>query len=70
VASDPRIAGNPIYAAATETLKIGRLPVNFVGGAGWSEQVVLPEFQKVLVGRATPAQAVDAMMKGLEAAVN
>lgn len=70
VASDPRIAGNPVYAAATETLKIGRLPINFVGGAGWSEQVVLPEFQKVLVGRATPAQAVDAMMKGLDAAVN
>ncbi len=69
VAADPRIAGNPVYAAAVDTLKIGRLPINFVGGAGWSEQVVLPEFQKVLVGRATPTQAVDAMIKGLEAAV-
>ena len=29
---------------------------------------MLPEFQKALVGRATPEQAVDAMMKGLEAA--
>jgi multiple sugar transport system substrate-binding protein len=70
VAADPRIVSNPIYTAAVETLKFGRLPPSFVGGAGWSEQVVLPEFQKVLVGRATPAQAVDAMMKGLEAAVN
>ncbi len=69
VAADPRIAGNPLYTAAVETLKIGLLPINFVGGAGWSEQIVLPEFQKVLVGRATPAQAVDAMMKGLDAAV-
>lgn len=69
VAADPRIAGNPVYAAAVETLKIGRLPINFVGGAGWSEQTVLPEFQKVLVGRATPTQAVDAMIKGLEVAV-
>jgi multiple sugar transport system substrate-binding protein len=40
-----------------------------VGGAGWQEQVVLPEFQKVLVGRATPTQAVDAMIRGLDAAV-
>ncbi len=69
VAADSRIAGNPVYAAAVETLKIGRLPINFVGGAGWQEQVVLPEFQKVLVGRATPAQAVDAMIRGLDAAV-
>ena len=37
--------------------------------AGWSENVVLPEFQKVLVGRATAEQAVDAMMSGLEAAL-
>lgn len=69
VAADPRIVSNPIYAPAVDTLKIGRLPVGFVGGAGWMEQVVLPEFQKVLVARATPAQAVDAMMSGLDAAL-
>lgn len=69
VAADPRIMANPIYAAAVETTKIGRLPVNFVGSSGWSEQVVLPEFQKVLVGSATPEQAVDAMIVGLEDAL-
>ena len=60
---------NPIYAAAVETTRFGRLPPTFVGVAGWSETVVLPEFQKALVGRATPEQAVDAMIKGLEAAL-
>ena len=68
-ASDERITKNPLYAAAVETTKFGRLPPTFVGVAGWSETVVLPEFQKVLVGRATAEQAVDAMMSGLEAAL-
>jgi multiple sugar transport system substrate-binding protein len=69
VAADERIQKNPIYAAAVETTKFGVLPPTFVGVAGWSETVVLPEFQKVLVGRATAEQAVDAMMAGLEAAL-
>ena len=69
IAADPRIVNNPLYAAAVETTKFGRLPPQFVGVAGWSETVVLPEFQKVLVGRSTPAQAVDAMMQGLQAAL-
>jgi multiple sugar transport system substrate-binding protein len=69
VAADERIVKNPLYAAAVETTKFGRLPPTFVGVAGWSETVVLPEFQKVLVGRSTPAQAVDAMMAGLENAL-
>jgi len=69
VARDPRIIGNPVYAPAVDTLAIGSPPVAFVGGGGWMEQVVLPEFQKVLVGRATPAQSVDAMMAGLDAAL-
>ena len=58
-----------VYAAAVETTKFGRLPPTFVGVAGWSETVVLPEFQKALVKRATPEQAVDAMIQGLEAAL-
>lgn len=66
---DPRIKANPIYAAATETLNFGRLPNNFVGLAGWSENVVNPAFQSVLTGRSTPAQAVDTMIAGLDAAV-
>ncbi len=69
IAADERIMKNPLYAAAVETTKFGRLPPQFVGVAGWSETVVLPEFQKVLVGRATPTQAVDAMMQGLQAAL-
>jgi multiple sugar transport system substrate-binding protein len=32
--------------------------------------VVLPEFQKILVGQSTPEKAVDAMLKGLDAAIN
>jgi multiple sugar transport system substrate-binding protein len=69
VASDDRITKNPLYAAAVETTKFGRLPPAFVGAAGWADTVVLPELQKALVGRATPEQAVDAMMKGLENAL-
>jgi multiple sugar transport system substrate-binding protein len=68
-AADPRIAGNPLYAGAVETTRFGRLPPAFVGSAGWSDNVVLPEFQKVLVGNATPTAAVDAMIRGLEAAL-
>ena len=68
-AEDKRIAGNPLYAAAVETTRFGRLPPAFIGSAGWSDNVVLPEFQKVLVGNATPANAVDAMIRGLEQAL-
>ncbi|MER8751815.1 sugar ABC transporter substrate-binding protein [Mesorhizobium sp. M1050] len=66
---DQRITGNPIYNAAVETLKFGRLPNNFVGAAGWSENVVNPAFQSVLTGQSTPEQAVDRMIQGLEAAL-
>ncbi len=68
-AADPRITGNPLYVAAVETTRFGRLPPAFVGAAGWLDNVVLPEFQKVLVGNATPTAAVDAMVRGLEAAL-
>lgn len=68
-ASDSRITGNPLYGAAVETTKFGRLPPRFIGSAGWDDNVVLPEFQKVLVGRSTPEACVDAMMAGLEAAL-
>jgi len=66
VAADERITGNPYYGAALDTLKIGRLPVSFIGVAGWGRNVVLPAFQKVLVGNSTVEQAVDEMIKGLE----
>lgn len=66
VAEDPRITDNELYAAAIETLGFGGLQPQFVGYAGWSRNVVLPEFQKILVGDATVEQAVDAMIAGLE----
>ncbi len=70
IAKDARITGNPLYAPAIETLSYGSLPPSFVGAAGWYQSSVLPEFQKVLVGQSTPDRAVDAMMKGLDAAIN
>jgi multiple sugar transport system substrate-binding protein len=66
VATDERITSNPYYGPALDTLKIGRLPVTFVGAAGWGRNVVLPAFQKVLIGSATVEEAVDEMIKGLE----
>jgi multiple sugar transport system substrate-binding protein len=66
IAKDPRIQGNPIYKAAVETVGFGQLPVRFTGGPGWEETVVLPEFQKILVGQTTPADAADAIIAGLE----
>ena len=67
IAKDPRITANPIYAAAVETMGFGQLPSRFPGGPGWEETVVLPEFQKVLVGQTTVASAADAILKGLDA---
>ena len=66
VAEDERITGNELYAAAIESLKIGGPEPNFVGYSSWTDNVVLPEFQKVLVGEATVEEAVDAMIVGLE----
>ncbi len=69
MAKDSRITGNPLYAPATETFGFGSLPPSFPGLAGWSQNVVLPEFQKILVGQATVERAVDAMIRGLDAAL-
>jgi multiple sugar transport system substrate-binding protein len=68
-AEDPRITDNPIYTAAVETLSIGVLPLSFVGAPGWASTSVLPAFQQVLTGQATPEEAVDQMIAGLEEAV-
>ncbi len=70
IAKDARITGNPLYQAAAETIGFGTLPPAFVGMAGWSQNVVLPEFQKILVGQSTAEKATDAMLKGLDAALN
>jgi multiple sugar transport system substrate-binding protein len=66
VAADPRITENPIYAAAIAASAIGKLPPQFVGFAGWAQEIVLPAFQSVLTGESTSAQAVDEMIEGLE----
>ena len=70
IAQDARITGNPLYKPAADTFAYGRLPPGFVGLAGWSQNVVQPEFQKILVGQQSPEKAVDAMLAGLDAALN
>lgn len=70
IAQDPRIAANPLYGAARETIGFGSLPPSFIGFAGWAQNVVLPEFQKILVGQSTPERCTDAILKGLDAAIN
>lgn len=69
-AQDERIAGNPMYAAAADTLEFGIPQPSFPGAAGWAEGVVLPAFQQVLIGQATAEQAVDQMIEGLDQAIS
>jgi multiple sugar transport system substrate-binding protein len=69
VAEDPRVQNNPYYGAATETLKFGGPPPAFAGSSNWGLTVVLPAFQRVLLGEIKPEEAVDIMMKGLDKAV-
>lgn len=64
-AKDERIGGNPMYAAAAETLGFGIPQPSFPGAAGWAESTVLPAFQRILIGEVTPEQAVDEMIAGL-----
>ncbi|HEX2525025.1 MAG TPA: extracellular solute-binding protein [Geminicoccus sp.] len=62
----PRVADNPVYKAASDTLPTGEPPPSFIGSNHWREDVVLPAMQSVLIGSATVEQAVDVMMKGLD----
>ena len=68
-AQDERISGNPLYKPAADTLGFGIPMPSFPGFAGWSESVVLPAFQRVLIKEATPEQAVDEMIEGLAQAI-
>jgi multiple sugar transport system substrate-binding protein len=70
VADDARIKNNPYYAAAIETLKFGGPAPAFAGSSNWGLTVVLPAFQRVLLGEIKPDESVDLMMKGLDKAVN
>jgi multiple sugar transport system substrate-binding protein len=69
-AQDKRIVGNPMYKAAADTLGFGIPQPSFPGAAGWAESSVLPNFQRVLIGQATPEQAVDAMISDLAEATS
>ena len=66
VAKDPRITNEPKYQAAVETIRIGRLAPKFPGADAWARTILLPEFQKILVGSSTVEDAVDTMIEGLE----
>ena len=66
VAKDERVTGNPLFAAAVESVRIGRLPHQFVGADAWGRLTVLPAFQKILTGDRTPEQAAQEMAAGLE----
>jgi multiple sugar transport system substrate-binding protein len=68
-AKDRRVTGNPFYTAAIDTFSFSTPAPSFPGFSGWSKSVVLPEFQKILVGNSTPEAAVDVMMKGLDSAL-
>ena len=57
------------YSAAIETLKFGGPAPAFAGSSNWGLTVVLPSFQRVLLGEIKPEEAVDVMMNGLDKAV-
>ena len=46
--------------------RIWVLPLDHLGAEAWARNVVMPEFQKILIGAATPEAAVDVMIRGLE----
>jgi len=69
VVQDPRVQKNPYYGAAVDTLKFGGPPPAFPGSSNWGLTVVLPAFQRVLLGEIAPEDAVDVMAKGLDKAI-
>lgn len=66
VAADERVTGNPYFAAAIESVKVGSLPHQFVGADSWGRLTVLPAFQKIMTGDLTPTQAAEEIAAGLE----
>lgn len=68
-AKDERITKNPYYTAAFAALGNGTTAPQFAGQPGWQNTVVLPNFQRVLLGEITPAVAADNLAKGLDAAI-
>ena len=68
-AKDERITKNPYYTAAFSALSTGTTAPQFAGQPGWQNSVVLPTFQRVLLGEVTPAAAAQTLAKGLEDAI-
>lgn len=69
-AADARITGNDMYKAAAETLGFGLPQPSFPGATGWAEGTVLPAFQQILIGQATPEQAADEIIAGLASTIS
>ena len=65
-ARDRRITANPYYRAAIQALQRGTTAPTFQGQPAWQSKVVLPVFQRILLGELTPAQGADEFAKGLE----
>lgn len=69
-AQDERVTGNPIYAPAVDTVNLVGPPASFAGVSGWAQTIVLPAFQRILLGELTPEQAAEQMITGLEETVS
>jgi multiple sugar transport system substrate-binding protein len=68
-AKDERITKNPYYVAAFRALETGTTAPQFPGQPGWQSRVVLPTFQRILLGEVTPAQGAETLARGLEQAI-
>ncbi len=68
-AKDDRVTKNPYYVAAFSALANGTTAPAFVGNPGWQASIVLPTFQKILLGDLTPAAGATALAKGLDDAL-
>ena len=68
-ARDRRITANPYYRAAIQALQRGTVAPQFQGQPAWQSKVVLPTFQRMLLGEMTPAQGAEEFAKGLDKAI-
>lgn len=69
-AKDKRITTDPYYRAAVQALAKGTTAPAFPGGPAWQGKVVLPVFQRILLGELTAAQGADELAKGLQKAID
>jgi multiple sugar transport system substrate-binding protein len=67
-AQDPRLASRPVYKAAFDTVLQGRPGPSWAGYPGWSVDVLLTQFQALLIGQTTAAKAADVILAGLDKA--